>query len=75
MTAMVACLQAETAGEQVQGYVASRNATGTKTDTPLIEVPQSISVVTRDQIVTRQASTIDETLKYIPEVADWQQPR
>ena len=32
------------------GFVATRSSTGTKTDTPLIETPQSISVVTRDQM-------------------------
>jgi iron complex outermembrane receptor protein len=61
-------VQGETAWGPVQGFVASRSATGSKTDTPIIEVPQSISVVTRDQIETRQAVTIDETLKYTPGV-------
>ena len=30
------------------GYVARRSTAGTKTDTPLIETPQSITVITRD---------------------------
>lgn len=34
----------------VRGYVAPTTTTGSKTDTPLIEAPQSVSVVTRDQI-------------------------
>ncbi len=57
-------VQGETAWGPVQGYVASRSATGTKTDTPLIEVPQSISVVTRDQMEVRQVESLNETLKY-----------
>ena len=35
----------EEATGPVQGIAATRSATGTKTDTPIIETPQSISVV------------------------------
>jgi iron complex outermembrane recepter protein len=38
----------ESATGPVQGYVATRSSTGTKTNTPLIETPESISVVARD---------------------------
>ena len=31
------------------GYVAANSVTATKTDTPLIDVPQSVNVVTREQ--------------------------
>lgn len=48
----------------VTGIVASRSATGTKTDTPLIEVPQSISVITADEIEARGAETIKEAVNY-----------
>ncbi|APT58316.1 methicillin resistance protein FmtA [Roseomonas gilardii] len=48
----------------VDGYVATRNLTGSKTDTPLIEVPQSVSVVTRDAIDQRQAQNLGEALRY-----------
>ncbi|WP_319797398.1 TonB-dependent siderophore receptor [Nitrobacter sp.] len=61
-------VQGETAWGPVQGFVASRSATGSKTDTPIIEVPQSISVVTRDQIETRRNQTLNETLQYTPGV-------
>ncbi|MCP2000878.1 TonB-dependent siderophore receptor [Nitrobacter winogradskyi] len=57
-------VQGETAWGPVQGYVASRSATATKTDTPIIEVPQSISVVTRDQMEARQVQSLNETLRY-----------
>ncbi len=48
----------------VQGYVAHQTLTGTKTDTPIIEVPQSISVVTRDQMDARAVQNVGEALNY-----------
>lgn len=59
----------ETAYSRVPGYVASRSATGTKTDTPLIETPQSISVVTRDQIEAQEANSAKQALRYTAGVA------
>ncbi|SHJ61662.1 iron complex outermembrane recepter protein [Roseomonas rosea] len=55
---------AERALDPVRGFVARQEITGTKTDTPLIENPQSISVVPRDQIDARQAQTLGEALRY-----------
>ncbi len=48
------------------GYVASRSVTGTKTDTSLLETPQAISVVTRQQIEDQGAQTVSEALRYTP---------
>ena len=48
----------------MNGFVAKRSATGTKTDTPLIETPQSISVVTRDRIEAQGATCVSEALAY-----------
>jgi iron complex outermembrane receptor protein len=59
----------ETATGPVQGYVATRSASGTKTDTPLIETPQSISVVTADQMNAQAVRTLGETLRYTPGVS------
>ncbi|MCG7361120.1 TonB-dependent siderophore receptor [Roseomonas sp. ACRSG] len=56
--------RAESALDPVRGFVAEQEITGTKTDTPLIESPQSISVVPRDQIDARQAQTLGEALRY-----------
>lgn len=50
------------------GYVASRSVSSTKTDTPLLEVPQSVSVVTKQQISDQGAQTITEALRYTPGV-------
>ncbi len=47
-----------------QGFVADRTVTGTKTDTPLIENPQSISVITRDQLDARAVQNVGEALQY-----------
>ncbi|GGI20846.1 ferric siderophore receptor [Oxalicibacterium faecigallinarum] len=54
----------ESATGPVLGYVASRTSTATKTDTPLIEVPQSISVVGRQQMEDQKAQTIQDALGY-----------
>lgn len=47
-----------------QGYVAKRSRAGTKTDRPLNETPQSISVVTAECIKDQNAQTLSETLRY-----------
>ncbi len=47
-----------------RGYVASRGTTATKTDTRLIETPQSISVITKDQLESQEADTLGEALRY-----------
>lgn len=58
----------ERANGPVAGYVATRSAAGTKTDTPLIETPQSVSVVTADQIRVQKASTLADALGYTASV-------
>lgn len=52
----------------VEGYVANRTTTGAKTDTPLIEIPQSISVITRDRMEAQDVSTLNDALRYTPGV-------
>ncbi|MDX2307107.1 MAG: TonB-dependent siderophore receptor [Hyphomicrobium sp.] len=59
---------AESATGPVNGIVAKRTATGTKTDTPLIETPQSVSVITADRIEQQRATTINEAVRYTPGV-------
>jgi iron complex outermembrane receptor protein len=54
----------ESATGPVQGYRARRSATATKTDTPLNEVPQSISVISADQIRDQQSPNMQEALRY-----------
>src|SRR5687767_428581 len=57
---------AETATGPVKDYVATRSATGTKTDTPLREVPQSISVVGTEQMRDMGVQALQESLRYMP---------
>ncbi|MDM0087574.1 MULTISPECIES: TonB-dependent siderophore receptor [unclassified Variovorax] len=58
----------ETASSPVKGYVAKRSATGTKTDTPIIETPQSISVITAERIEAMGATNLTDALMYTPGV-------
>jgi iron complex outermembrane receptor protein len=55
---------AETAYSPVEGYVARNAVTASKTDTPLIETPQSVSVIPKDQIADQNAQTLNQTLRY-----------
>ncbi|WP_443678759.1 TonB-dependent siderophore receptor [Paraburkholderia unamae] len=50
------------------GIVAKRSITATKTDTPIVRVPQSVSVVTREQMDQQGATTVDQALRYTPGV-------
>jgi iron complex outermembrane recepter protein len=50
------------------GYVPKDAATGTKTDTPLLETPQSLSVITREQMETQGVNSLAEALRYTPGV-------
>jgi iron complex outermembrane recepter protein len=47
------------------GYQAQRSATATKTDAPLAETAQSISVVTRQRIEDQGASNLQDALNYV----------
>jgi len=54
----------ESAWGPVDGIVAKRSGTGTKTDTPLNEIPQTVNVVTADEVKSRGAQTVTEALRY-----------
>lgn len=54
----------ETAYGPVQGIAATRSATGTKTDTPIIETPQSISVVSSEEFQNYGARNVNQALGY-----------
>lgn len=55
--------------DPVPGFVPSVSASGTKTDTKLIETPQAISVVSRDNLDARGVDTIAQALQYTAGVA------
>lgn len=54
----------ETSTGPVQGYVAKFTAVGTKTDTPIIETPRSVSVITRDRMDDQAVQTTEQALRY-----------
>lgn len=47
-----------------RGFVAGSSTTATKMDAPLIEIPQSVSVVTEDQMAARDVQTVNEAIRY-----------
>jgi len=64
-----AIAQAQQAGDQAHALdgvtvIAERATTATKTDTPLTETPQSVSVVTSALFTDRGAQNLQETLRY-----------
>jgi catecholate siderophore receptor len=50
------------------GYKADRIVSATRTDTPLVDVPQSVTVVTADQIRDIAATSIGDSIRYVPGV-------
>ncbi|MBE9606764.1 TonB-dependent siderophore receptor [Acetobacteraceae bacterium H6797] len=50
--------------DHVDGYVAPQTTTGSKVDVPLIEAPQSVGVVTRDQMDDQGAQSVASALRY-----------
>ncbi|TDF79003.1 TonB-dependent siderophore receptor [Pseudomonas sp. H9] len=55
---------AQSAYGPVQGYLASRASSATKSDTALMETPMSVSVITRDRLQAQGAQSISEGLSY-----------
>lgn len=55
----------------VGSYVAKRSVTATKTDTPIHETPQSISVVTRERMEAQGVQSVNEALRYTPGVSSY----
>lgn len=58
----------ETATGPFVGYGATRSATATKTDTPINETPQSISVIGAEQIRDQGVTSVQQALRYVPGV-------
>src|SRR5688572_8148034 len=58
----------EVVGARSRGYSAVRTATATKTDLPLRDAPQSISVITRDVIADQSMQNMTDVMRLIPGV-------
>lgn len=56
--------ETESAWGRATGYVAQRGSTATKTDAPILEVAQSISVITRDRMDDQGVRTLNDALQY-----------
>lgn len=54
----------ESAWGPATGFTATRTAAGTKTDTPIVEIPRSMSVITREQLDDRQVLNLNDALRY-----------
>ncbi|KQP96029.1 TonB-dependent siderophore receptor [Methylobacterium sp. Leaf117] len=50
------------------GYLTRATRSATKTDTPLLDTPQSITVVSRQQIRDQNVQNLTEQLRYVPGV-------
>lgn len=48
----------------INGYVARRSRSATKTTSSLVETPQSISIITQENLVDRQVQSVSEALLY-----------
>ncbi|MEZ0316602.1 MAG: TonB-dependent siderophore receptor [Methylophilaceae bacterium] len=70
--AVTATETSETAWGPVKGYVAKRSGTATKIDSEVIETPQSIAIVTAEQIEDTKATSLAEAMAYTPGIMhDW----
>ncbi|RKP53664.1 TonB-dependent siderophore receptor [Pararobbsia silviterrae] len=51
--------------DTTHGYVAKTTTSATKTNTSILETPQSVSVVTRDQMDQQDAQTLNAAVRYV----------
>ena len=54
------------------GYHANSTSTATKTNTPLRDIPQSVTVITKQQVQDIGAQRIEDAIRYVPGV-NWHQ--
>jgi iron complex outermembrane receptor protein len=60
---------AERGTDPVKGFVPVVSSAAMKSDTPILETPQSVSVVSRDQLDARSVTTLVEGLQYVAGLA------
>src|ERR1700743_3295227 len=54
----------ELQGVKVRASAATQSTVATKTDAPLIEVPQSVSVISREELTVRNVQSLSDALNY-----------
>lgn len=62
---MVMADAVKTSQDEAKGYQAQTSSLATQTDTPLVEIPQAVSVVTEQQLEDRQPQSLDEALSSV----------
>ncbi|MCO8171367.1 TonB-dependent siderophore receptor [Pseudomonas sp. 21LCFQ02] len=65
---IAAASHAQNAWGPAYSRVATHSASATKTDTPLLETPQSVSIITREEMTARQHTSLADVLNYTPGV-------
>ncbi len=50
-------------------YVNEDGSTGTKTPTPIIDVPQAVTVITADQLEDQAVTSLNDALRFVPGVS------
>jgi catecholate siderophore receptor len=55
-----------TGAHDSEGYLPARSRTATKTDTPLLDVPQSVTVVTQDLMRDQSMQGLGDLMRYVP---------
>ncbi len=68
MVLAVSAVSAEVTVSDEAFYIANESRTTTKTFTPLRDVPQSVSVIKRDQMSDQSMSSIADIVRYVPGV-------
>ncbi len=61
-------IRVETDVEVSDTYSAARTSSATRTDTPLIEIPQSVTVVTQELIADQAMQSMADVVRYMPGV-------
>ena len=51
---------------KTRGYIAIDSLTATRTDTPLLNVPQTVNVITRAQLDDQAQHSLGDVLRYVP---------
>lgn len=67
-TAATPLPEVDVVGEHESGYAVRRSSTATKTDSLLRDVPQSVTVVTRDAVLDQGAQNLGDVMRYVPGV-------
>jgi iron complex outermembrane receptor protein len=62
-------IQVVVTGEQEGGYYVPNTSVGTRTDTPLRDIPQSIQIIPQEVLRDQNITTFNEALRNVPGVA------